>query len=1279
MLKFSLHIAARTLLLLKRFALVLTLMMGLLISGVVLSLRYIVLPSVEQYHSDITLSVGNAIGLTVEVEKIEADWHGMNPHLRLSGIRILDKHHRTTLALQRVDVQVSWMTVFSGELRLASIEIDQPDLLVKRNARGEIQISGLQLEDKSSDNNFSNMLLNQSRIVVHDAHISWLDELRNAPMLVFENLDLQVENGWNHHRFSLRAIPPKELSSQLDVRGDLYGKNIDDIGDWHGEIFTEIEYADLTAWKTWLPVPDTFKKGKGALRGWLEVEGGKIKSITSDLALLNVQTRLANDLPPLDIRVLRGRLGWHDLSSGFEISTNRLSLKLLNNFELKPTDLLVRLNNLDDVESSSGEVRANLLELDGLAKLLEFLPVNKNFKTQYENFSPQGKVENLHAKWQAEKGKKSRYQVRGRFAGMSLKRVDKLPGFSGLSGEIDGTEQGGTIFVKSHDLKVDAPQILQEPVVIDTITAQSTWSANTTGFEVKLRNVVVSNSDLIGTAFGSYETLDNSPGKLDLTVHLTRVSVPHAVRYIPLIAVNAETRTWLASSLKEGQSSDFNLRIKGNLNDFPFVDNRKGIFKIHAHASGVALEYAPGWPRIEQATADLLMQGKSLEVSSTSAKTGAISLSKVLVTIPSLLVKTPTLTVRGEAESENSSAIAYVNSSPIQGYLDGFTDDTVATGTGKLNLKLDIPLTDPITVKLDGNYHFNSGDIEFDKTIPTLRKVNGDLHFSESSASTNNITAQILGGPAKVLVESKEEGTINIKVGGRTNFAALNEIHPLPLLSKLSGDPVWNLDIGVKNKLSRFLLTSNLVGLRSELPAPIDKKPEAVSPFRLEMNNLSQTKRNVALQYGTLISANITQFKNDLDLWNIKSGNIHFGAAQKKNDRDGLWLTGTLPPISAEGWGMVVDALKGDDGEKINVAGADLSIQKVTGYGNEINDLHVKASSRNDILTAQLTSKEINGELSWQAENNGWLIARLKNLDLAEAESNADHQNQVYATAETSHAKITDFPSVDVTVERLSYKKRQLGKLELLAKQNDNVYLLDHLRLINPDGVLTVDGKWMLSGRDPRTQVNLKLDISNAGNILARSGYPNSLKNGSGKLEGTLSWPGSPDMVSNKNLSGKLTLDTGKGQFLQIEPGIGKLLSILSLQALPKRITLDFQDVFSKGFEFDNISGTATINQGVIDTNNLKIDGSSAKVFMTGQMDMVNETQNMRVHIVPTVGNSVALITLWLANPVMGAGVFIAGQVFNDPLGQLVSFEYNITGSWVDPKVEKVGGSKSAK
>jgi uncharacterized protein (TIGR02099 family) len=1279
MLKISLRIAGRTLRLMRRIMLAITLLLIFVCGGVILSLRYWVLPDIERYHADIASAASKATGLDVEIGKIEADWHGLSPRLALSDIRILDNQKNVTLALQNVNLEVSWMTLFTGEPRLASLEINQPDLLVKRDVNGVLHISGVPLNGQSTDNNFANMLLHQSKIVVRGARISWLDEQHNKPLLVFDEVNLLIENILHYHRFSMRATPPAALSSPLDVRGDFYGKSFDDIPSWSGEIFAQLDSANLPAWKTWLPVPDALKNGSGALRGWIGVEEGKLSHVTTDLALVDVQTRLAPGLPPLDIRVLSGRIGWKNADQGFEVSTRQLSLKLFNNFVLQPSDVFVRLSNTELPGSKFGELRANLLELQGLGQLMEYLPLEPKFKKQFAEYAPQGRVEKLKASW-AMQDEGFKFRIAGKFDNLSMRRVDKLPGFSGLSGAVDGDESRGTLSINSQNLKIDAPQLFPENILLDVFSAQSSWMMKSNELEVGMRNVSLSNADFAGTAYGSYQTLSGGPGKLDLSAHLSRASVSRVSKYLPKILLGDSAQSWLAKALLAGQSLDASLRIKGDLKEFPFVDDKKGIFKVRAVAKDVALAYLSAWPKVENGNAEILIHGKELTVKVASATTDGINLRNINVSIPDILSKDLMLQVHGDAEAENSHALAFVKHSPVREYLDGLTDDIVAQGNGKLNLKLDIPFKNGEQVKVAGNYHFIDSEVEFNKNLPTFRKLNGDLAFTETSASTQNIVGNLLGGPAKLVITNDANGEMHIKLAGKANLAALYVMNPLPFLSKVYGDPAWNLQVDVKDKKSQVLLTSNLTGLHSDLPAPFDKPFDESRLLKFELNDLNSLQKQMTVQYGSLLNASILSQKNDEGIWGLGKGLINFGNVAHNADKDGLWVIGTLPQVSLEGWGVLASAAGGESGgATVSLAGADLLIQKISGYGNSVNDLHIKALNRNGVLMAQLAAKEINGDLSWRSKGGARLTARLKNLDLTLANNPDAPKALPEAHVQAKSNARLELPVIDMTVDKLSLNGRQLGNLEFLAQQQEQIYQLDHVRLTNSDGVLAVDGKWNMSQDAPHTVFNVKLDIANVGNVLARSGYPNSIKNGSGKMDGSFSWTGAPVMFKKDRLNGHLNLDTNKGQFLQIDPGVGKLLSMLSLQALPKRIALDFDDVFSKGFEFDKISGSADIKQGVIFTDDLKIEGSAAKVTMQGKMDLNNETQNMKVRIVPTVGNSAALISALVVTPVVGAGVFLASKILNDPLGQLASFEYNISGSWVDPKVEKAGESKAAK
>ncbi len=117
--------------------------------------------------------------------------------------------------------------------------------------------------------------------------------------------------------------------------------------------------------------------------------------------------------------------------------------------------------------------------------------------------------------------------------------------------------------------------------------------------------------------------------------------------------------------------------------------------------------------------------------------------------------------------------------------------------------------------------------------------------------------------------------------------------------------------------------------------------------------------------------------------------------------------------------------------------------------------------------------------------------------------------------------------------------------------------------------------------------------------------------------------------------------------------------------------------MFSEGFQFESITGNAQIVNGLLLTNDMQLNGAAAKVTMTGQVDMNRETQELKVRILPAIGDNVSLLA-FVGGPAVGLGVLLTNKILRDPLDKLVSFEYNVKGSWADPKVEKVVQPKPA-
>ena len=173
-------------------------------------------------------------------------------------------------------------------------------------------------------------------------------------------------------------------------------------------------------------------------------------------------------------------------------------------------------------------------------------------------------------------------------------------------------------------------------------------------------------------------------------------------------------------------------------------------------------------------------------------------------------------------------------------------------------------------------------------------------------------------------------------------------------------------------------------------------------------------------------------------------------------------------------------------------------------------------------------------------------------------------------------------------------------------------------------------------------------------------------------MEGQIAWLRSPLSLDYPSMSGAFAINVESGQFLKAEPGIAKLLGVLSLQSLPRRLTLDFRDVFSDGFAFDFLRGDVAIEQGIARTNNLQMQGVNAAVLMDGKADFARETQDIKVVVVPEINAGTASLIASVINPAVGIGTFLAQLFLRRPLIEAATQEFHIDGSWTDPKISKI-------
>ncbi|HUO45107.1 MAG TPA: YhdP family protein [Burkholderiales bacterium] len=1250
-----------------RVATWLVLLGGVVFAIIVISVQYWLLPRIGDYRETVAQDLSAAAHQRITIGRIEGYWDGLRLTLALGDVTVYDKTDHPALVFKRIESSLSWWSFFYLEPRLHSIEIEQPSLNIARSRDGVITVAGIEV-NAAGGGGFSDWLLRQDRIVIRDARISWQDDQRSAPPLELRDVYFRLDSNGRHHRFGLRAAPPAPLAAPLDVRGDLRGGSVTDLAQWSGRLFARLDYVDIAAWRTWLPFPVTFPRGIGAARVWADLDDGRMTGITADLELSQVQTRLGPDVKELDLQSLKGRLAWQSLPDGFEFSTTHLALATRDGVVLPATDFLLRYQHASGSKLERGELRANEIRVESLLALADYLPLDEDLRREIAGYAPRGKLNEVAIKWDGSWPQPRQYSIKSSFTGVGLRPVGRLPGFAGLSGRIDGNESGGTLYLDAENVTADLPLVFSDSLSLESLTARVVWDRSGDQYTVKLNNVAFANADVAGSVYGVYRTAAVGKGAIDLSGNLTRADARRITRYIPL-QVAESARHWLDGAFLAGEARDVQLRLKGDLDRFPFADNGDGLFRVAIKASGLTLDYAKGWPKIENISGDVIFSGRRMEVAAREGSMFGVRLGPVRAEIPDLDVHPRTLSIDGAAEGPTSDFLAFIANSPTLDTVKYFTEKIRAEGNGRLLLKMMMPLDHASDARISGGYQFVNNRLVEEGVIPPLEHVNGRLEFTESGMHASGIAVNFLGGPATISVVSGADGATRITTRGHADFENLRRSPRAPSWAQLlHGATDWKGDIVLNSRRQvDLVIESTLQGVVSELPAPLAKVGAESVPFRIERHVVKMPRERITFLLGDVVSAQLIG-RDDSGRFTVERGSITFGNATGMPARRGLTINGAIASLDFDGWlGLLED---GGDGMLLpDITAIDLRIGNIDVHGRAFHDFAINgAMAPGGVLRATVNGQEIAGDVSWRSQPEGKrLQARLRQLTIP-----ARRGGDTASAAATSSRGTSDLPTVDFSAENFTLGDKALGRLELLAAPEQNGWRIDKLHISNPDATLQIDGLWKDWLAHPHTEANVHLEVNDIGKLLLRLGQPQGVKRGTAQLDGALSWDGAPYNIDYKTMSGNLVVDAKKGQFTKLDPGVGRLLGILSLQSLPRRITLDFRDIFSQGLAFDEIIGAVKISRGLASTDSLRIQSPSARIVMNGSVDLTEETQNLHVKITPSVSDSVSVAGALIGGPIAGVAAWVAQKLLKDPLDQMASYEYNISGNWNNPQVAKI-------
>lgn len=908
------------------------------------------------------------------------------------------------------------------------------------------------------------------------------------------------------------------------------------------------------------------------------------------------------------------------------------------------------------------------------------------------------------------------------------------PGIEKATIDLAVTEKGGAADVSIAAGKLTFPGVFQEPdIPLHQLNTRVQWYLEPQGpdgpprWVIEIPQVKASNDDFQIEARGKWSGHPHTheqgvnPGILDLSGKLHGARGERVHRYLPQV-IPLQVREYLSLALRGGKLGEITFGVKGNLKEFPFHataagDRPNGEFRIAGRVEDLTLAYIPDhpaqgdeppmispWPPLTKVAGDLVFDRDSMQIRNARGQYKSVQLNKIQARIKEL-GHNSVLVLDGQGQGPLADMLGFVNASPVGRWTQFALSEASGGGPAELRLGLNIPLAHPINATVKGSVALSGNDFRLAPEHPVFANTKGRVDFTHQGFNLSGLTTHLAGGESKVEGGWQLATGLRIQAQGQVTAEGLRTMPEWPGVARaarvLTGQTSYRLTLGLVHGHPDLTLSTDAVGLGINLPAPLGKSADSAKPwpFKLQIaphpldapsapprsDTLSLTlgdsiravyNRDITgpapRVLGGLISVSASPAESAGPTWPSQANSASGVAADLTLQSLNLdeWQAALLPSGAPNSAARHAGSHEGYLPNRITLHTEELLISS-----RRLQKVSAQISQEAGNWRALLDANQISGMIEYQPTHRGTqsrIVARLSRLNLPQADA-----AKVEALLQEKPPEA--LPALDITVDDFELRGKKLGRLEIDAASapSGQDWKVLRLSMTTPEAHLKGQGQWVAVDHGGRTsprrmKLDFKLDLKDSGLFLERMGLGRAIRGGKGEMAGQISWLGSPLTLDANIMTGEMKVAIDSGQFLKADPGAARLLGVLSLQALPRRLALDFRDVFQEGFAFDSITGDVTLFNGVASTTNLRMRGVQAMVLMEGNADLRHETQDLRVIVIPEINAGTASLAYAVVNPGLGLGTFLAQIFLRKPLAAAGTREFHISGSWVEPQVERI-------
>lgn len=1298
----------------------------LIVLALLLVMARIGLPFLGNYKGEVETRLSERLKSPVVIDDLSVRWEQFGPKLSASGVSLSESAQRqVTLDEVLIDINM-FKSMSQGTPIIDELVLVGAKLSLETSDDGKFRLQGLKSSNTAAQKpkqpvNVLSWLMNTPRVELREATISLLDSDQSAPVVITD-LNILALNENDLHQLRVDVQLPAELGGQVEMGMDLTG-NGEDIRAASADFHLKASDLKPDAWRTLqagrlkgLAISTTGIARLDAnmnLELWGTVSDGKLQSARGQLAardLVDVKSReTVLDSLSTDVVFSNQPMGW-------QLSTDSLTFQ--KDDDITSVNSLVYHFKPATNTAWKLDARGDALKLDMANKLVLSL-FDKDADLPRAQWlaeaRPTGDLLDWDASFALIDGKPD-FSMFSIFNNVELLAAAGIPGSKNIGGTIDMQHNVGKIIMQGIDAEIDVPSAYSQALKLKKIYGEMDIDVRDPQRTSLQGDIVVEDDGFQSSTRMEVKLQPGSSPHLYVQGKFSLDDIAQTKNYFPVRLFKPATTRWINSALVAGQAVNGELLMFGHTGDFPYKEN-EGVFRVGFDLQDATIAYLPTWPSATHLQGRFDMQGASMRGTARDGRLDSMRLSGLEVRIDDLT--NPVVKVSSTGSSSLADMVAFGNTGPLKEILRPALLDVTASGRAQMDINIEVPLrraakvntvataqasanqastnsVQPIPgLRVNGSVFLKGNDVSMGRAKLDLTDVDGAIGFTQSGVRVNNLQALMFGRPVRIDTETRGQSknrVIEMKLAGPVGAVNILNNYQIPLSQFVEGESQWNVRVLVPMNAARsardgiqIAAVSGLVGTRMKLPEPLGKPVGTSVRMALSTSiKADSDKSEWLIDYGDMMRSFV---KVDAD--GLKAMSLRFGgAAPNTNIEEGMRIEGSVASLGIDGWVQsVADLIDGlepsTNPQPIMPISADINVKQFVAGRQFVGGGSLRFNTDNTYVNGVIESPWLSGSARYPREH--WnkslpAIARIRSVD----KRFIDALETAPPSDDPSELDPRLLPPLEVRVSQIRWDALDLKDLSIRTSPAVSGINIDAFGFAYQSAQLIGKGYWRL--RDPQgvndaladqhvTKLDLTLQSDNFGALLNKVGFGGNLADGQGVIEGSLIWPAPAYKPSLDNMVGEMNLDLSKGRILKVEPGGAKLAGLFALEAIPRRLGLDFKDLVLDGLDYETIRGDVQLANGIAHAPLVQLNGTVGVVDITGESNLKEQTYNQRLTVLPRVSAALPIIGVITGGATAGIGALFAGGLLKaigldfDRIGLR---EYTLTGNWGEPAFEVV-------